>query len=185
MATRNINKKISAFTTSQIFLCVLFLFCTLIGTWGLYKFNNEVELNEKITFNILGALGLGFLVNFLTTMFFGDSKRKELAENTYDKLFIVVNQLLIKSETEKLTLNEFTLLSQLADIMGSLSKHCDINMDVINNKYERLKNNPPQYITSSPQSLYGATQVYDEYLVKHQHPPAVADSGSQAIPPSP
>jgi hypothetical protein len=186
MAT-NLNKsKNSSFSTAKIFLCLLFLFCGVVGTWGMYYFNNDVDLTKKATSNILGLAGFGFLINFLTNMYFGESKRRDLAETTYDKLYNVVNQLLIKSETEKLNVFEFTLLSQLSDIMAGLSKYCDVNLDIMNNRYERLKNHPPQYIqtiSNTAQNVYGSVQAYDEFMVKHQHAPTLANSGSQAVPP--
>jgi len=187
MSTTLNKRKNSIFTTAQTSLCLFFLFCTILGTWGMYYFGDAHDTDKKIAFNILAGIGLGFLVNFLTTMYFGETKRTELAENTYDKLSIVVNQLLIKSETEKLNVFEFTLLSQISDIMGGLSKYCDVNLDMINNRYERLKSNPSQYITTisnTSQNLYGAAQVYDEHLVKHQYGPVLANSGSQAVPPT-
>jgi len=187
MATNLNNSKNSAFSAAQISLCLLFLFCGLMGTWGMYYFDNDADLNKKVAFNILAVAGFGFLVNFLTNMYFGESKRRDLAETTYDKLYNVVNQLLIKSETEKLNVFEFTLLSQLSDIMAGLSKYCDVNLDIMNNRYERLKNNPPQYISTisnTTQSVYGAAQSYDEFMVKHQHAPTLANSGSQAVPPT-
>ena len=187
MAT-NINKrKNSTVSASQISLCLLFLLCGLMGTWGMYYFDNDADLNKKISFNILAVAGFGFLVNFLTNMYFGESKRRDLAETTYEKLYNVVNQLLIKSETEKLNVFEFTLFSQLTDIMAGLSKYCDVNLDVVNNRYERLKNNPPQYITNvqnTTSNIYGAVQTYDVYLNNHQHAPTMANSGSQAPPPT-
>ena len=112
------------------------------------------------------------------------TNRRELAVTTYNRLDGIVTQLLIKSETERLTPDEFRILSQLAALMGSLSKECNANIDVINNRYERLKNNPPQYlIPNQVTGVYGAVQAYDAVLIQHQYPPSVANSGSQAPPP--
>jgi len=187
MASRNNKRTDSVQIISSIVILIFSGIFLVVCTWGMYEFEDDAQLTKKILCNIGAGLSLTVLTTILTNMFTGETKRQQLAETTYDKLFIVVNQLLIKSETEKLTLNEFMILSQLSDIMGSLSKYCDVNVDVINNRYERLKNNPPQYIntvqTSPP--VYGAVQVYDEYLVKQQHAPVVSASGSGAPPVGP
>jgi len=124
----------------------------------------------------------------LATMFFGESKRTELAETTYDKLNLVATQLLIKSEAIGLTESEYNVLSQLASVMSNLSKFCDVNLDTFNNKLERLKNNVAPTvspISNTNERLYSGVQAYTEVLLKHQHQPTQTNSGSGAIPVSP
>lgn len=185
MVTNNVSTTSKAFVTSQIVLCVFFLLCTIIGTVKTFTFTEDTAVWEKVSFTLLAMGGLGLLINFLTTMYFGENKRKELAENAYDRIYTTVNQLLVKSEAEPLLTSEYVVLSQLIDILAWLSKYCDLNLDVINNRFERIRNNPPKYQVTNPnQTLYGAVQVYDHFLTSHQYPPRLADSGSGAIPPT-
>jgi hypothetical protein len=166
---------------TRIVLCTILGLTTLISGYFLNNIKPTDPTLIKVLLNILPSCSLGLLVNILTIMFSTESKRKELAEETYNNLFPIVDNLLIKSQQETLSLKEYEILCNLTKTMGNLGKYCEVDVNPIHNIYQRLKQNPPTYVELD-KGLYGALQTYNTTLINLNHAPTIADSGSAAIP---
>jgi len=136
---------------------------------------------------VLGAFFIGYAVNRYTDMFKNKTEIENLSEKTFEQVFNIVSQLLLKSKTNGLTNNERNVLRQLTSILVSLRKYHVFDDHIIWRDLKDMEKEPekwqisdlgqvPVYNTSGP------IEVHIDVMKIISSEYRSSTSGSQSIP---
>lgn len=164
--------------TNDVLIVVSFVLAVLFAFAGVLS--NNTYFNGLMI--IFSGFSLGYSVNRYTEMFKNKTEIENLAEKTFDSVYSIANQMLLKSKRVGLTNDELTTLNQLTLIMVSLRKHHDFDEHIIWKELKDMEREPQKWelpnLTATPVYNVGAMEAYKGVMNTLSHEYRTNTSGS-------